>query len=105
MTNVFITNIFNIYKIIYIDNWINFETKKKKKLAKYFQLNKKEIEVLLTKIGNQRKEIRKKICKQFKEIKKRDIKRKHYIKYILFNLPDFLKKKNSFLKLRDIAML
>ena len=88
-----------------IDNWINFETKKKKKLAKYFQLNKKEIEVLLTKIGNQRKEIRKKICKQFKEIKKRDIKRKHYIKYILFNLPDFLKKKNSFLKLRDIAML
>ena len=92
-------------KISSIDAWIKFETKKKKKLAKYFQLNKKEIEVLLTKIGEQRKEIRKKICKQFKEIKKRDIKRKHYIKYILFNLPDFLKKKNSFLKLRDIAML
>ena len=92
-------------KISSIDAWIKFETKKKKKLAKYFQLNKKEIEVLLTKIGEQRKEIRKKICKQFKEIKKRDFKRKHYIKYIIFNLPDFLKKKNSFLKLRDIAML
>ena len=74
-------------KISSIDAWIKFETKKKKLLAKYFQLNKKEIEVLLTKIGEQRKEIRKKICKQFKEIKKRDFKPKHYFT-ILFDFLD-----------------
>ena len=95
-------------KISSIDAWIKLEPKKKEKLAEYFQLNKKEIEALLTKIGGQRKEIRKKFCKIF-VLKKGDIKREYYIKYILFNLPDFLKKrdslKESFLKLRDFAML
>ena len=52
-------------KISSIDAWIKLEPKKKKKLTKYFQLNIKEIEVLLTKIGEQRKEIRKKICRKF----------------------------------------
>ena len=96
-------------KISSIDTWIKLEPKKKKELAKYFQLNNKEIEVLLITIGEQRKEIRKIICKKFKEIKMGDIKRKHYIKYILSELPFFLKKRfsdnDSLLILRDIAML
>ncbi|MBH49359.1 MAG: hypothetical protein CMG69_01210 [Candidatus Marinimicrobia bacterium] len=96
-------------KISSIDNWIKLEPKKKKELAKYFQLNNKEIQVVLITIGKQRKEIGKIIYKKFKEIKKGDIKRKHYIKYILFNLHDFLKKRvslnESLLILRDIAML